>query len=93
MMKYGKTVLLAGLIIPGAVFAQINEGDALGVTEADIRTALEAQGYAITEVEQEGDEIEVEAMLNGTAYEIEVSVETGMVLEVELDDEDDSEDS
>ncbi|SLN54911.1 hypothetical protein ROA7450_02824 [Roseovarius albus] len=93
MMKHGKTVLLASLLIPGVALAQINEGDALGTTEADITAALESQGYAITEIETEDGEIEVEAMLGGKAYEIEISAETGNVLEIELDDEDDSDDS
>ncbi|MBW4709766.1 PepSY domain-containing protein [Roseobacter sp. YSTF-M11] len=93
MMKYGKVTLLAGLIVPGAVFAQIGVGDALGASEADVRAALKAQGYVITEVELEDGEIEVEATRDGKAYEIEVSAETGIVLEIELDDEDDSNDS
>ena len=37
---------------------------------------------------------EFEATLDGVAYEIEVSAETGMVLEIELDDDgDDADDS
>ena len=94
MMKYGKQLLLAGIMIPGAAFAQISVGDALGASETDMRAALEAKGYAITEVELEEGEIEFEATLDGVAYEIEVSAETGMVLEIELDDDgDDADDS
>ncbi|MFD1156684.1 PepSY domain-containing protein [Roseovarius aestuarii] len=93
MIKYAKPALLAGLLIPGIAFAQINKGDALGSSEAAILSALEAQGYTITGIETEGGEIEVDAMLDGTAYEIEVSAETGMVIEIELGDDDGSDDS
>ncbi len=44
MMKYAKPALLAGLLIPGIAFAQINKGDALGSSEAAILSALEAEG-------------------------------------------------
>ena len=94
-MKLSKTILLAGLLFPGLAFAQVNPGDTLGTSETDIRAKLEAQGYVVTEFELEDGEIEVEATLNGTAYEIEVSGENGNVLKVALDEEDDdnSEDS
>ena len=93
MTKLGKTAFLAGIILPGMALAQISEGDMLGKTEADIRSALETQGYTVTEFEIEDGEIEVEAMADGQAYEFEVSPETGMVLEIELEDDDASEDS
>ncbi len=84
-----KALLLAGLLIPGAALAQVGAGDALGTSEADIRAAVEAQGYTVSEIEFEDGEIEVEAMLNGQAYEIEIAADTGLVLEVELEDDDD----
>lgn len=91
MTKFGKLALVAGLLLPVTAMAQVNLGDNLGSSEAAIRTALEAQGYAVLEIEREGGEIEVEAILNGQEYEIEISAETGLILEIEL--EDDSEDS
>ncbi len=93
MMKVRNLILTAGLVIPGAAFAQMNVGDVLGSTEAEILSAVEAQGYVVNEIEIEDGDIEVEAVLDGKTYEIEVSSKSGMVLEIELDDEDDSEDS
>ncbi|WP_419909119.1 PepSY domain-containing protein [Hoeflea sp.] len=94
MMKLSKATLLAGLVIPGLAFAQVAPGDKLGTAEADIRAKLEAHGYTITEFEVEDGEIEVEATLNGVAYEIEVSSQDGNVVEIALEDEDeDSNDS
>lgn len=93
MKNSSKIALFAALMVPSVAFAQVNVGDTLGASEDAIRGALEAQGYAITEIEIEGGEIEVEASLDGTAYEFEVSAETGKVLEIELDDDVETEDS
>ena len=93
MFNHGKIILLSGLLIPGIAMAQINVGDSLGTTEQAIRTELEAQGYTISEIEVEGDEIEVEATLDGQAFEFEISTKTGSVTEVELEEDDDAEDS
>ena len=96
MANLSKTVLLASLLIPGAALAQINIGDQLGTSVTAIQAALEAQGYAITEIETEDGEIEVEATIGGQSFEFEVSPETGLVLNAYLegdeDDEDDNED-
>lgn len=92
MKKLTTAIAATCLLVPGIAIAQMNIGDNLGTNEADIRSALEAQGYAISEIEIEDNEIEVEAMRDGQAYEIEVSVETGLVIEVALDDEDDESD-
>ena len=81
------TLLSAGLIAaPVLAIAAVNPGDTLGVSESEIRTALEAKGYVVEEFEFEDDEVEVEASLNGVLYEIEISPQTGEVLEVEEDD-------
>ncbi|NOD64633.1 MULTISPECIES: PepSY domain-containing protein [unclassified Ruegeria] len=91
MNKIGKLAVLAAFVTPGLALAQINVNDVLGSSEGAIRAALEAKGYSITKFEVEEDEIEVYASLDGKTYEIEVSPETGAVLEIELeDDEDDS---
>ncbi len=89
MNKFGKLAVLAACVTPGLAMAQINVGHVLGSSEADIRSALEAKGYTISEVEAEQDEIEIYASLDGEAYEIEVSPETGAVTKVELDDDED----
>lgn len=89
MTRFAKSSLFAALLFPATAFAQIQIGDALGASERAIRSALEAQGYAVTEFELEEGEIEVEATAAGQSLEIEVSPETGLVLAIELEDEDD----
>ena len=92
MKILGKSVVAAAFLVPGLALAQANIGDNLGTNEADIRAALEAKGFVIEEFEMDDKEIEVEASLDGMPYEIEVSNETGMVIEVALDDDDDDSD-
>lgn len=85
------TTLKAGLVaaavaavsIP-SIAAALSTGDAVGTSEADIRAALEGEGYNIDEIA-----IEVEATRDGKTYEIEISLETGEVVEIELEDDDD----
>lgn len=92
MIKHGKTALLAALIIPGAVLAQIDVGKELGTTETAIRAALEVDGYTATEFEIEVDEIEVEATRDGKTFEFEISPETGLVLAAYQDDDEGEDD-
>ena len=93
MFENGKLALLATLLVPSVAMAQVNVGDTLGTSETVIRAALEAQGYSVKEFETEDGEFEIHATLDGTAYEIEVSAETGVIQEIELDDEGESDDS
>lgn len=86
------SLMLTALLIPGIAVANAQLGDTAGTTDADIRAYLEAQGYVIEETETEGGMLEVEALLNGTAFEIEVDLSTGLVAEIEREDEDDDED-
>lgn len=83
---------IAALSIPAIAFAQLNVGDTMGTTEADITAALTAQGYTVLEIEIENDEIEAEVALDGVESEITIDIATGQILEVELDDEDDDSD-
>ena len=92
-MTNAKLALLAGLLVPGVALAQINAGDTTGVTDAEILSTLEAEGYRVLESEMEDGEIEVEAVRDGQMFEIEIAADTGLILEIELDDEDASEDS
>lgn len=63
-------------------------GSYVGKTEAEARSALEAKGFVVTEVEVEKDELEFEVKKDGQAYEIEVDPATGKILETEADDND-----
>lgn len=91
MTNLSKSALLATLLFPGAALAQINVGDEIGPSETAIQAALEAQGYAITEIETEDGEIEVEATSGGQLFEFEISPETGLVLAVYQEDKEDGE--
>lgn len=92
MNTYTKPLILAALLCPTIAFAQIGVGDVAGADEAQILAFLEAEGYTVQEVETEGLELEVEAMLDGVLYEIEVDLETGQIAEIEAEDGDSDED-
>ena len=79
-------------IMAGAAYANIAAGDKLGTTEAEIRAALEGQGYTVEEFEMEDDGIEVELAMDGKTFEAEIDAKTGEVLEIEDGDEEDGED-
>ncbi|MGB5871274.1 MAG: PepSY domain-containing protein [Albidovulum sp.] len=92
MIRLNKTTLLAALIAPGFAMAQVNPGDTLGTSEAAITAALQSQGYTVTEFEAEENQLEVEVVLDGVAFEIEISPADGTVLEVAQEDDDDHDD-
>lgn len=92
MNNFTKPALLAALLCPTIAFAQVGVGDVAGTDEAQILAFLEAEGYTIQETEIEGPELEVEAMLDGMLYEIEIDLETGQIAEIEAEDDDDQDD-
>ena len=73
-------------LVPTVALAQLNVGDAVGTGDAEIRAKLESAGYTVEEIERNNGEIEVEAMLNGKEYELELSAE-GNIREIELEDD------
>ena len=85
MIAAGAVATLA----PVAAIAAFAVGDTVGTDVEEIRSKLEAEGYTVTEIEIEDGEIEVEYVVDGQEYEITMSGETGQVLEVELEDDDD----
>ncbi len=86
-----KAAILALITAPTVAFAQLSPGDVVGTQEADILAFLEAEGYTVQETETEGNMLEVEVMLDGAAFEIEVDLTTGQIAEIEAEDEDDDE--
>ena len=97
MNLFQKPVILAALLFPTVAFAQIGVGDVAGTNEAQILAFLEANGYTIQDVETDRSELEVEVMLDGIAYEIEIDLATGQITEIEAghedgDDDDDDDD-
>lgn len=93
-----KTLALASLIAltTSGAFAGFTTGDQLAISDADIRSRLEADGYTVLSIKREGDEIEieVEAQSADGVVEFEISASTGIILETETeDDSDDEEDA
>jgi hypothetical protein len=85
-------LLLTAFAAPTIAFAGLMPGAQVGTDEAAILAALEAEGYVIQETETEDGEFEVEAMLDGMLYEIEIDLSTGEITEVELEDDEDDDD-
>lgn len=92
------STLIAGMVAAAGVAYASNSkdqvilegaavGSYLGKTEAEVRSALEAKGFVITEVEVEKDELEVEVKKDGKTYEIEVDPASGNISETELEDD------
>ena len=80
-------LLLALAAAAGPAAAQMElEGQELGTTIGQITGRLEAMGHFVTEAELEDGMIEVEILVDGVEYELEVDPETGLVTEVEEDD-------
>lgn len=79
---------LATLIAPTAALA-LTVGDTMTTDLDEIRSNFEADGYTVLEIETEDGEIEVEYEKDGQVFEVSIAADTGLILEVELEDEDD----
>ncbi len=90
-MENLKILTLAGLIAaaPALALANVGLGEKLGTDEADIRAALEAQGYVVEEIEFEDGEIEVELSKDGVETELVLNKVDGTVTAIELEEDDD----
>jgi len=93
-----KTLTLAATVSAlvlgtGAAFANFSVGDSLGTNEADIRSALEAKGAVVEEIEVEDNTIEAEFVLDGVEMEIAVDLGSGTITEIEPEDDEDDEDN
>ncbi len=93
MRKTSKlAVLCAAIAIPASALAAVSVGETVGTSDEEIRAKLEAAGYMVDEIEREDGEIEVEASLDGRSFEIEIAPDSGIVVEMELEDEEDERD-
>ncbi|MFA3917320.1 PepSY domain-containing protein [Ruegeria hyattellae] len=90
-METLKTLTLTTLLAatPVLVLANVSLGDKLGTDEAAIRSAMEAQGYVVEEIEFENGEIEVELVKDGVETELVLSKSDGVVTAIEIEDEND----
>lgn len=91
-MTFNKTALLAALLVPATAFAGVDVGQTLGTTESGVRAALTDLGYTVEEIEIEDGEIEAQVTLGGAEYEIEVAMDSGRIIEIELEDDEDGDD-
>ena len=91
-MKTTYLLLTSALALSTASAYAVETGDVIGTSEADIRANLESQGYDAQSISVDGDEIEIDALLEGKEIEIELSSDAGAVLEIEPEGEDDDED-
>ena len=92
MTYFNKSAILAALIVPAAAFAGLDVGSQLGSSETDVRAALSELGYVIHDIEVEDGEIEAEVTLDGVAYEIEVAMDSGKIVEIEVEDDETDDD-
>ena len=88
-----KSAIAAAMIItPTWVLASMSPGDVAGKSEVEIRENLEAAGYSVKKFESEDGEFEVYAEFDGRLLELEISAETGEIIEIELEDDDETDD-
>lgn len=92
MSNFTKPAILTALLIPAAAFAQLDVGQQLGSTESDVRAALTGMGYDVQEIEIEDGEIEADVVLDGVELEIEIAMDSGLIVEIETEDDDDASD-
>ena len=85
-------LLNAALAVPSYALAQVAVGSVAGSTEAEITAVLQEAGYTVLEVETEEGMIEADVVLDGIAHELEIDPATGVIAEIELEDDDDEED-
>lgn len=92
-MSVLKKALLAAsagvLIAPVVALAAPAVGDTVGTSLEEVMNNLTDAGYEVREIEAEDDELEAVVLANGQLLELEISPETGMILSVELEEDDD----
>lgn len=93
MTKTLVSSLSALVLVPSAAFAVPVVGDTVGTTAEEITNNLQAAGYEVREIELDDDELEALIVADGQLFELEVSPQTGLITEVELEDDDDMDDA
>jgi hypothetical protein len=88
-----KKNMLAGsagiLVVPAIALAAPTVGDMVGTNLEDVMNSLTSAGYEVREIEAEDDELEAVILAEGRLLELEISPETGMIVSVELEEDDD----
>jgi hypothetical protein len=92
LMKKALLAASAGILVaPVVALAAPTVGDSVGTSLEEVMNNLTNSGCEVREIEAEDDELEAVVLVDGQLLELEISPETGMILSVELE-EDDGED-
>lgn len=76
----------AGLALTPVLAGATAKDEYLGKADAEIRAALEQDGYEVRKIETEDGYLEAYAMRDGQRFEIYVDPESGKVVKIEEDD-------
>jgi uncharacterized membrane protein YkoI len=79
----------AGLLAPSLAMAGFTLGDTMPSTEDALRAALSGQGYVVEEIEIDDGMLEVEVTKDGIEYELVIKPDTGELVEIEQERDDD----
>lgn len=84
--------LSALVLVPAVAFAVPIVGQTVGTTVEEITSNLHNAGYEVREIEADDDELEAVILADGQLMELEISPDTGMITEIEMEDDDDDDD-
>ena len=82
-------LVLAGVMAPSLAMAGFTLGDTLPSTEEALRAELSGQDFVVEEVEIDDGMLEVEATKDGIEYELVIKPDTGEIVEIEQERDDD----
>lgn len=85
-MKAGLGAIAAMALLPATALAKPAVGDKVGSSIQEIVNKLKADGHTIREIEHDDNEFEVETVVGGVRYELEISSKTGKITDVDVDD-------
>ena len=73
------------LLFPSAALADLTIGRTVGTTIGQVATTFESDGYTVTEMDLDGNQIEADIIANNRKLEIKVDRATGQILSVRDD--------
>jgi hypothetical protein len=86
------TLAMAGVMAPTLAMAGFTLGDTMPTTEEALRAQLTGQGYVVEEVEIDDGMLEVEATKDGVEFELVIKPNTGEIIKIEQEPDDDKDD-
>ncbi len=73
------------LLLPSTAVADLTIGRTVGTTIGQVATTFESDGYTVTEMDLDGNQIEADIIANNRKLEIKVDRATGQILSVRDD--------